>query len=44
MGPESDESVDGELGHVLLALGPGPLHELLGSILAAAQELAGAVL
>ena len=27
-GPESDESVDGELGHVLLALGPGPLHDL----------------
>ena len=27
-GPESDESVDGELGHVPLALGPGPLHDL----------------
>ena len=27
-GPESDGSVDGELGHVLLALGPGPLHDL----------------
>ena len=27
-GPESDESVDGELGHVLLGLGPGPLHDL----------------
>ena len=27
-GPESDESVDGELGHVPLALGPGSLHDV----------------
>ena len=42
-GPESDESVDGELGHVLLALGPGPLHDLQRPGEAVRRDVGGGV-
>ena len=42
-GPESHESVDGELGHVLLALGPGSLHDLQRPGEAVRRDVGGGV-
>ena len=42
-GPESDESVDGELGHVLLALGPGSLHDVQCPGEAVRRDMGGGV-